>query len=73
MTQVSRTGKNLLNLSPEGCPGCKHLRSFASGQAMCTLYMDYPTDDDLKIGCPYRLPMTSKSQYKRLKVQNESG
>lgn len=69
MTQVMRTGKSLENLSPEGCPGCRHLRSYPMGQSMCTLYMDYPTDEDLKVGCRYRLPMTSKSQYKRLKVQ----
>lgn len=71
MTQMSMAEKKRkLNLNPEGCPGCRHLRSYPNGTPMCTLYMDYPTEDDLKIGCIYRLGITSKSSFKRHKVQN---
>jgi hypothetical protein len=66
MTQAMRTGmKELKSLSPEGCPGCKHLRSFTGGEHFCSLYMDYPQEDDLKLGCIYRLPITEKYYRKK--------
>lgn len=67
MTQVSRTEKKMREIvtDPNGCPGCKHLRSFTDGQAYCSLYMDYPTTEDLKVGCIYRLGITEKYYRKK--------
>lgn len=64
MTQSKSVMKRLLIQTSKGCIGCRHYRCTKDAEHYCILYGDYPTDEDVEVGCKYREEVNAKT-YRR--------